>query len=95
VLRVLGNLLEMPDCHYLASEEIRDELASVAGGMQSDNLLPAVASARADRLAEISAEDLDVPIYQVDAVVRRAGSLQLTRDGRQAHPGATEQQESA
>ena len=95
VLRVLGNLLEMSDCHYLASEEIRDELASIAGGMQSDNLLPAAARARADRLAEIPAEDLDVPIYQVDAVVRRAGSLQLTRDGRQAHPSANEQQESA
>ncbi|SVC93177.1 uncharacterized protein METZ01_LOCUS346031 [marine metagenome] len=84
----------MPECHYLASEEIRDELASVAGGMQSDNLLSAAASAGADTLAEIPAEDLDVPIYQVDAVVRRAASLQLTRDGRQAHPGANEQQES-
>jgi len=29
----------------------------------------------------------DVPMYQVDALVRRAGSLQRTRDGRT--PAAT------
>ncbi len=96
VLRVLGNLLELPDCHYLTSEAIRDELAAAAGNLESDNLLSAQASARADGPAEIPAEDLDVPMYQVDAVVRRARSLQLTRDGRQAaQHGATERRETA
>jgi NADH-quinone oxidoreductase subunit G len=92
---VLGNLLELPDCHYLTSEAIRDELASAAGQLESDNLLSAKASARADSQAEIPAEDLDIPMYQVDAVVRRARSLQLTRDGRQARHGVTGRRETA
>ena len=95
VLRVLGNLLELPDCHYLTSEAIRDELATAAGNLESDNLLSATASARADNPAEIPAEDLDIPMYQVDAVVRRARSLQLTRDGREALHGATKRRETA
>ncbi len=95
VLRVLGNLLELADCHYLTSEAIRDELASAAGQLESDNLLSAKASARADSQAAIPAEDLDIPMYQVDAVVRRARSLQLTRDGRQARHGVTGRRETA
>ncbi len=88
VLRVLGNLLEMPECDYVSSEEVRDHLRG---------LLPeaaAGASGYAGRFeaatapAEVSVADLDVPIYAGDAIVRRAFALQQTRVARQTEAPA-------
>ncbi|HEU0282942.1 MAG TPA: molybdopterin-dependent oxidoreductase, partial [Gallionella sp.] len=82
VLRVLGNLLDVQGFDYDTSEEVRD--AMLSGQSVIDKLnnhiegvaLQAVASASSDGLQRVS----DVPIYSADAVVRRAASLQKTRD---------------
>jgi NADH-quinone oxidoreductase subunit G len=83
ILRVLGNLLKLPGFDYQSSEGV---LAEVRTACESVALAPyrgshVVAPAAADAAAE-EAPLIDVGMYQADAVVRRAPSLQRTRDGR-------------
>jgi NADH-quinone oxidoreductase subunit G len=75
ILRVLGNLLGIDNFDYQSSEAVRDELrarvnAAPAGVYQNTH---AVGVASGD------AGTVDVGMYQVDATVRHAPSLQLTR----------------
>ncbi len=86
VLRVLGNLLDMPDCDYQSSESVRDELKTALGPVEPGNSLD-TAVKLADTLGERTTSSpadcaLCIPVYQVDALVRRAKSLQMTRDAR-------------
>ena len=86
VLRVLGNLLGVKGFDYDSSEQVRDEIIKPeAVSAKLDNRLNGIALqtpgakgglhmvAGLQRVA-------DVPIYSSDAIVRRAGSLQQTRD---------------
>ncbi len=80
VLRVLGNLLELSGFDYDSSEEVRDEVLGgrleFVGGL--DNT---VAGVTPDLSAGSGLERVaDVPIYFADPLVRRAASLQQTRD---------------
>ncbi len=82
VLRVLGNLLEQDGFDYLSSTQIRDEVRSL---LQSDAVPPQdVWPAPTFAPAEIAGAERigDVPPYAVDAIVRRAQSLQQTRDAK-------------
>jgi NADH-quinone oxidoreductase subunit G len=82
VLRVLGNLLNVPGFDYDSSEEVRDE--ALPGPNVADRLnnhvdgiaLQSLQSARNGGLQRVS----DVPIYAADALVRRATALQMTHD---------------
>ncbi len=85
VLRVLGNLLELPGFDFETSEAVRAEAlpADVASRLSNATSVSA-ASTRGggggfERLA-------DVPIYSSDAIVRRSPPLQATADA--APPGA-------
>ncbi len=80
VLRVLGNLLEMPDCNYSSAAEVLDAARMSAGNCRPDNSLPTTAEPGPPPAIH-GDPNLHVPIYQVDALVRRAASLQQTRDG--------------
>jgi NADH-quinone oxidoreductase subunit G len=82
VLRVLGNLLDVPGFDYDTSEQVRDD---ALGGMDISaklnnalqvNIQSSVLSIQPSGLQRVA----DVPIYSADAVVRRAVSLQKTRD---------------
>ncbi len=78
VLRVLGNLLELPDCDYVASTDVRDALLAAIGGEPAPAPLQTdFAASRAP--AHVNTDALDIPIYAVDALVRRADALQQTR----------------
>ncbi|MDD4929774.1 MAG: NADH-quinone oxidoreductase subunit NuoG [Gallionella sp.] len=83
VLRVLGNLLEVAGFDYDSSEAVRDEAlgaAPVADRLNNHIEGVAIAAAAASSgLQRVS----DVPIYSADAIVRRAASLQKTRDAAQ------------
>jgi len=82
VLRVLGNLLDASDFDYQSSEDVRDELANNLGEIEPDNSYKSD-KAIADVIgADSVADHIDVPIYQVDAVVRRATALQLTPEAK-------------
>ena len=97
VLRVLGNVLALPGFEYESSEQVRDEFipvgTSFVGNLDSGVDLPLVpmAAASAEGLQRIA----DVPIYFADALVRRAGSLQQTRDAAEPvariHPETLDQ----
>ncbi|HEX2140374.1 MAG TPA: NADH-quinone oxidoreductase subunit NuoG [Woeseiaceae bacterium] len=78
VLRVLGNLLDAEGFDYVSSEDVRDELKAALGEIRPDN---AYGGGEPLRRGESGLDaDLDVPMYQVDAVVRRSVPLQLTHE---------------
>jgi NADH-quinone oxidoreductase subunit G len=83
ILRVLGNMMGLSGFDYQSSEQVRDELKAAIDSTPSlgfdGGFMPAPAAALAH------AEPIpDVPMYQIDPLVRRAPSLQRTRDGREA-----------
>lgn len=89
VLRVLGNLLGLPEFAYESSEDVR---AAVLGGMTefvdsrlgntvqgaSISLQSGSAGSWSGKLERVA----DVPVYFADALCRRAPSLQATQDAR-------------
>ena len=81
VLRVLGNVLEIPGFAYDSSEQVRDEIippgVSFAAGL--DNALSGVALSLAPGAAGLQ-RIADVPIYFADPLVRRGAALQQTLD---------------
>jgi NADH-quinone oxidoreductase subunit G len=87
VLRVLGNLLQLPGFDEESSEQVRDRLRTAvdAAGAAAQVViaalptLPAAAGVDADAL---SARALDVPMYAIDAVLRRSPALQATSIAR-------------
>jgi NADH-quinone oxidoreductase subunit G len=99
VLRVLGNLLNLPGFEYQSSEDVREELRKTCGvsaaGSAATPLtdVPVAAAAYkgshkvAPGAAAAGESLIDLPMYQIDALVRRAPSLQKTREGRT--PAAT------
>lgn len=77
VLRVLGNLLNLPDFEEESSEAVRD--AVLSGGVASRLNNHIKANIGRSSLVPTGLERVaDVPIYRVDAIVRRAESLQRT-----------------
>ena len=80
ILRVLGNLLELPGCGYDLSTDIVAELRSQFDDARIDELPTKKPSS--STAAPVPVAALDVPMYQVDALVRRSASLQLTQDAR-------------
>ena len=101
VLRVLGNLLDVDGFDYLSSEEVRDELQAALGDLALDNrysgknaLARSAGRANGPSATTHATQDADVPMYEVDAIVRRAVALQLTPEAkRQGHE--QREQESA
>jgi NADH-quinone oxidoreductase subunit G len=77
VLRVLGNLLDVPGFNFETSQDV---LAKVmAQPLQLSNAI------RADvRLGGSVSEPAVAAIYQLDGIVRRAASLQQTADAKEA-----------
>jgi NADH-quinone oxidoreductase subunit G len=88
VLRVLGNLLELGGFDYITSEDVRNELKSRVGESQPDSAFVARRTLNGERTHGVAT---DVPMYQVDALVRRAPALQRTREAQQAAQRAAEQ----
>jgi NADH-quinone oxidoreductase subunit G len=84
VLRVLGNLLGLEGFDYDSTESVRQ--AALGDGAVAGRLDNRLVSTAIDTLAPARAEGLqriaEVPIYHADAIVRRAPSLQKTRDAQ-------------
>jgi NADH-quinone oxidoreductase subunit G len=78
VLRVLGNLLDLEGFSQVSSEEILAEVKVAAQGVAPDNT--AAVSEDAPRMNGGLGRVGDVPLYALDALVRRAPALQKTRD---------------
>ena len=83
VLRVLGDLLGLQQPAYETSPEV---LAQALGAGVTDRVPENRLSNRASARADVRAHAGSVPyvgIYQLDGIVRRAPSLQLTVDARE------------
>ena len=87
VLRVLANLLGISGASFETSQEVlaaatagatEVPAAKLSNAAQAISVLPAVANLPAPAVASI---------YQLDSIVRRATSLQLTADARQVREG--------
>jgi NADH-quinone oxidoreductase subunit G len=80
VLRVLANLLELPGFSFDSSDEVRAKfLPDLAAAVAPSFELP-TSVAPVEGLQRLN----ELPIYASDMLVRHAGSLQATRDGRDA-----------
>lgn len=84
VLRVLGNLLQLPSCEYVSAEEVRNEVRELVPAAVPHNVVLASAIPPAPISADIQLTALDIPMYQIDAILRRTPALQLTREARSA-----------
>src|SRR5690606_10550465 len=91
VLRVLGTLLDLPSFEYTSSDQVTQALQSE---LEAASAFTPVSSARSLQAGASGAQPArQTPIYQVDAIVRRASALQNTRDGlaaAQVHESAHE-----
>ncbi len=85
VLRVLGNLLALPDCEYRQPADVLAAFDAECGAVAADNAYGGRHEVTLDPLEEAPA-GLDVPMYSIDAVVRRSLPLQHTRAAREARP---------
>ncbi len=79
VLRVLGTMLGLPDFSYETIEEVRAKAipADIAALLSNKTNAPLTAEA-------VTGMPCTASIYQLDGIVRRAPSLQLTADAKAA-----------
>jgi NADH-quinone oxidoreductase subunit G len=87
VLRVLANLLGLPGFDFESSQDVRKQISGVDGGqVPADRLGNAAPAAQGEIVVSSVAGQVPAvaSIYQLDGLVRRATSLQLTTDGRKA-----------
>lgn len=82
VLRVLANLLNLEGFDFETSEQVREEVFPLGNEVKS--YLNNKSSAIDETLTITETQGIqrigEVPIYQADPIVRRAESLQLTKD---------------
>ena len=82
VLRVLGNLVEAEGFDYVSSEDVlaacRDAVGEVAAEPYRGGATVSAAG------SDDPADDIDIPLYSVDGLVRRAHALQRTPAARRA-----------
>ena len=88
VLRVLANLLKVPDSDYESSAAVLAEMRGHCESALMNNMPEFVApeSSLAERSTEIS--ELEVSLYQGDNIVRRATALQKTQQASHERPAA-------
>jgi NADH-quinone oxidoreductase subunit G len=90
VLRVLGNLLEIPGMDWETSQDVLSAITGAPAGeldfIAADKLDN---STQAPLVADTSdgPEPVSASIYQLDGLVRRAHALQMTADARVAREG--------
>jgi NADH-quinone oxidoreductase subunit G len=75
ILRVLGNLLALEGFDYESSAQVLAELRGLAGAATYDGRFSTAREVTPERRGATTV----LPIYGVDALVRRAPALQLTR----------------
>jgi NADH-quinone oxidoreductase subunit G len=82
VLRVLGNALDLPDCEYSAATDVCEAFSEKLGIHAADTRYEGRFEPTLES-TDLDAAVLDIPIYSVDAVVRRGRALQDTAAARE------------
>ncbi len=87
VLRVLANMLDLPCFDFDASTDVLNKLTGQSTGLVSipveklSNLV-SMANSLAIDISETNIQPVTAAIYQIDGIVRRASSLQMTADAK-------------
>jgi NADH-quinone oxidoreductase subunit G len=81
VLRVLGNLTGVEGFDYLSSADIKNEVRALCESIELSNDVDSATTVEINTTQDLHRAS-DVPMYAVDAVVRRAASLQKTVDAQ-------------
>ncbi|MGH8501746.1 MAG: NADH-quinone oxidoreductase subunit NuoG [Gammaproteobacteria bacterium] len=85
VLRVLGNTLKLEGFDYISAEQVRDELKTrFSGALRFDNGLRLEGAFNLPSPPQSLLRAANVPIYALDALVRRAQALQATPHAKPA-----------
>lgn len=87
VLRVLANLLGVQGVDYESSQDVLTTAIGTGTNEVPANVLSNATKVAAQITCEAVAEPAVASIYQLDSIVRRATSLQLTADAREARQG--------
>ena len=87
VLRVLANMLDLTGFDFDASTDVLNKItgqSSALGSIPIEKLgnLSTTATSSAIDISESNIQPITAAIYQVDGIVRRASSLQMTADAR-------------
>ena len=77
VLRVIGNLLDVPGFDYVTSEDVLAEFKAELGEVDSGAYEASGTHAKANG-TDSPADEIDTPLYSVDGLTRRANALQKT-----------------
>ena len=86
VLRVLANLMGVPGIDYETSQDVLAAATGSAAQVPANVLSNAALAVSAVPAGNVTAPAV-ASIYQLDSIVRRATSLQLTADARQVREG--------
>jgi NADH-quinone oxidoreductase subunit G len=83
VLRVLANMLDLPGFDFDASTDVLNKLTGQAAALAAIPMdkLGNTTTAAID-ISEVKTQPVFAAIYQIDGIVRRASSLQMTADAR-------------
>ena len=92
VLRVLGNLLNLPGFDYTSSDQISDDVRKQLEAAPAFAIKPSARTLQSKLALGAAAAgegsaSRDVPIYSVDATVRRSSALQATSEARVTQRG--------
>ena len=87
VLRVLANMLGVQGVDYESSQDVLTTAIGTGTNEVPVNVLSNATKVAAQVTDEAVAEPAVASIYQLDSIVRRATSLQLTADAREARQG--------
>jgi len=83
VLRVLGNLLNADGFDYVTSEDVLAEFKTALGKVDP-GVYKASGTISRPNGADAPADEIDTPLYSLDALVRRAHALQKTLSAKRA-----------
>ena len=84
VLRVLANLLNLEHFDYTSSDQITAEVRAELERAPAFAQPPLARAAQLEPSSSAAGVQLDVPMYQIDAIVRRSNALQNTREARES-----------
>ncbi len=84
VLRVLGNLIDAPSFDYVTSEDVLDEFRAQLGNFELNTIRETPAEIAKANGEDAPGDEIDTPLYSVDALVRRAPALQRTAAAKRA-----------
>ncbi|MDH5728888.1 MAG: NADH-quinone oxidoreductase subunit NuoG [Gammaproteobacteria bacterium] len=79
VLRVMANMFNLDGFDYISVEEVLNEIENQIGNVNSQSALD-LATVKLDNAVSGLSRIGDVPMYAIDAIVRRASALQATHD---------------